>query len=202
MRTPKPRSPSRESPKSALDLPDAAHRRRALTDEIADIVLREGLEVLALRGLADRLNTSARMLMYYFGSKESLVVQTIERIVLRLQAILARFDGGERQPAAAFLTAVLALTGDPEVGPFMNVLTNLVVRGAQGETPYDRLAEQLVTSWVAWIDSRLLAPAKPGQAAALLAVVEGVTLLERASKGSTQSARCYLIALFAAADGR
>jgi AcrR family transcriptional regulator len=202
MRTPKPFSPAREPPKSAIDLPDAAQRRQALTDEIADIVLHEGLQVLALRGLADRLNTSARMLMYYFGSKESLVVETVERIVLRLQAILARFDGGERQPAAAFLAAVLALTGDPEVGPFMNVLTDLVTRGAQGETPYDRLAEQLVASWVAWIDSRLLAPAKPGQAAALLGVVEGVTLLERAAMGSTHAARAYLIGLFEAADGR
>ena len=202
MRTPKTLSPAREPPNSALDLPDAAHRRQALTEEIADIVLREGLEVLALRGLAERLNTSARMLMYYFGSKEYLVVQTVERIVFRLQAILARFDGGERQPAGAFLATVLALTGDPEVGPFMNVLTDLVVRGAQGETPYDRLAEQLVASWVAWIDSRLLAPANPGQAAALLGIVEGVTLLERAAPGSTQSARAYLIGLFEAAERR
>jgi AcrR family transcriptional regulator len=198
MRTPKPRSTAKQTGWAAVDLPEAAARRRLeLTGEITDIVLREGLEVLALRGLADRLDTSARMLMYYFGTKENLVVETIQRIVLRLQAILAQYDGGARQPASVFLASVLEMTRDPEVAPFMRVLTELVARGARGETPYDRLAEHLVASWIAWIDSRLLGPTEPGRAAAILGFVEGMTLLERAAKGSTQAAGTYLIGLFA-----
>jgi AcrR family transcriptional regulator len=199
----KPRSPSEEPAKSSLDRPEAAaHRRLQLTDEIADIVLREGLDVLALRGLAERLNTSARMLMYYFGTKENLVVETIRRIVSRLQAILARFDGGARQQPGAFLATALGMTGDPEVAPFMRVLTELVARGARGEAPYDRLAEQLVAAWIAWIESRLLEPVKPGQAAALLGIVEGMTMLESAANGSTRSAGPYLVDMFGATEGR
>ncbi len=175
-------------------------RRSAYTDEIADIVLREGLEVLALRGLAERLGTSARMLIYYFGSKEHLVVDVVARLAQRLQTLLARFADAERRSPAQFLKTVLQLTSNPEIAPFMTVLTELVARGARGEKPYDKLAEDLVASWVTWIDSRLVEPAKPGQAMALLAMVEGVTILEGATRGRTLPATTFLLDMLEAAQ--
>jgi AcrR family transcriptional regulator len=185
---------------SSPPLPAApAKRRAAYIDEIADIVLREGLEVLALRGLAERLGTSARMLMYYFGSKETLVVEVAALLSLRLQTKLARFSAAERRSPVQFLTTVLQMTRDPDLSPFMSVMTELVARGARGQKPYDRLAEELVADWVAWIDSRLVEPPRPGQAMALLAIVEGITILDSATRGQTQAAGDFLLNMVEAA---
>jgi len=179
-----------------------ATRRAAQIDEIADIVLREGLEVLALRGLAERLGTSARMLMYYFGSKETLVVEVAAVLSQRLQAKLARFAVAERRSPVQFLNTVLQMTRDPDLSPFMSVMTELVARGARGQKPYDRLAEALVADWVAWIDSRLVEPVRPGQAMAVLAIVEGMTILGAATHGRTETAAGFLIGIFEAAQRR
>jgi AcrR family transcriptional regulator len=174
--------------------------RAAYTEAIADIVLREGLEVLALRGLAERLGTSARMLIYYFGSKETLVVDVVATLALRLQSLMARFAEQERSTPSQFLDTALSLTRDPDIAPFMSVLTELVARGARGQKPYDRLTETLVASWVTWIESRLVEPVPPGQAMALLAMVEGMTILEAATSGRTQAAGAFLLDLLEAAQ--
>lgn len=188
---------------SSRPLPAApAKRRAAHIDEIADIVLREGLEALALRGLAERLGTSARMLMYYFGNKEALILEVTARLSQRLQEKLARFAVEDRRLPVQFLTTVLQMTRDPELSPFMSVMTELVARGGRGQKPYDRLAEALVADWVAWIDSRLVEPARPGQAMAVLAIVEGMTILGAATGGRTQAAADFLIELFEAAQRR
>ena len=168
-------------------------RRDALADEIASLVLRDGLGELGLRGLAARLSTSGRMLLYYFASKDALVVAVLGRISVRLGAVMAAHSTGAPVAAGDFLAQVLALSQDPGVAPFMRVWTEVVARGARGEEPYAVIAAQSVGQWLGWIDSRLLPEARrPGMAAAILSIVEGVTLLEMARPGTTLAARALL----------
>ena len=71
-------------------------RRSALLEQAADYVMERGLADLSLRPLADALATSARMLMYYFGSKERLIVEALQLIAQRERAELTSkaSDGG------------------------------------------------------------------------------------------------------------
>ena len=50
-------------------------RRVKLLDEVADYILSNGLADLSLRPLATAINTSPRMLLYFFGSKERLIAE-------------------------------------------------------------------------------------------------------------------------------
>jgi AcrR family transcriptional regulator len=187
----KPKNPEPPSPTTAAT--DRAQRRQALSGDIAGLVLQHGLGALALRGLAEQLDTSGRMLLYYFGTKENLVIEAMDQIALRLAALLARYGGGPLVPPGQFLANVLDLAGDPAVAPFMRVFTELVARGARGEPPYDIIAKKLVDSWIAWIESRLAPPVLPGSAEALLGIVEGLTLLDMAAPGSAAQAKPYLV---------
>jgi AcrR family transcriptional regulator len=63
-------------------LPD---RRAKLLDEVADYILSNGLAGLSLRPLAATIDTSPRMLLYFFGSKERLIAQALARIRTREQ---------------------------------------------------------------------------------------------------------------------
>jgi AcrR family transcriptional regulator len=75
-------------------------RRTKLLDEIVDYILSNGLAGLSLRPLAAGVNTSPRMLLYFFGSKEQLISEALAQIRLRQQAEFARAmaqPGGRRE---------------------------------------------------------------------------------------------------------
>src|ERR1700687_715776 len=68
-----------------LKMKDAAvlDRRAKLLGKVADYILSKGLAGLSLRPLAATINTSPRMLLYFFGSKERLIAEALAHIRTR-----------------------------------------------------------------------------------------------------------------------
>jgi AcrR family transcriptional regulator len=60
-------------------------RRAKLLDKVANYILSSGLADLSLRPLATAVNTSPRMLLYFFGSKERLIAEALAHIRIREQ---------------------------------------------------------------------------------------------------------------------
>lgn len=54
-------------------------KRRELLADAATVLARTGVIDTSLRALASEMNTSARMLVYYFGSKEQLILEVLTR---------------------------------------------------------------------------------------------------------------------------
>jgi AcrR family transcriptional regulator len=71
----------------------------------AEYVLEHGLEGLSLRPLAAALNTSPRMLLYDFGSKEELIDAILAEVRRREEALIAEreidFHGAPGEAIAA-----------------------------------------------------------------------------------------------------
>jgi AcrR family transcriptional regulator len=57
-------------------------KRDALLDEATEVLARTGVVDTSLRSLATEMGTSARMLIYYFGSKENLILSVLRRQVV------------------------------------------------------------------------------------------------------------------------
>ena len=191
-----PNQPKRPRPsRSETTGTEHARRRSDLAEALAGLVLREGLGDLGLRGVAAKLGTSDRMLIYYFETKEQLVLDMLAKVGARLFVILATNGGGPRRSPGQFLARMLALSGDPVIAPFMRLWTEVIARGARGEAPYDQVGPQAVRSWITWIESRLTLPSDAdtdARPAALLSIVEGISLLELAAPGSTRNVQPYL----------
>ncbi len=171
-------------------------RRHELTDAIASIVLEHGLDALALRGLASRLSTSGRMLLYYFGSKDALVRAVLARISERMAVLQEAAASGVRESAGTFLGHMMQAGLDPATAPFLRVWTEVIVRASRDEAPYREVADVTVGAWLAWIAGRLLpSPDNDAKAAAVLSIMEGITILERARPGTTEAARGLLTTL-------
>ncbi len=170
-------------------------RRADLTDRIATIALTEGLDALALRGLAGRLETSSRMLLYYFQTKEALVTAALVRISEQMAELLRSIEEAPPCMPGALMEQVLTAFAASEFAPFLRIWTEVVSRGGRGEAPYDAISQIIVQRWVAWTEARLV-PGSHGHAHAvaisLLAMVDGLTLLEMASPGCTEGARKML----------
>jgi AcrR family transcriptional regulator len=65
--------------------PSVLDRRAKLLDEVADYILNNGLADLSLRPLATAIDTSPRMLLYFFDSKERLIAEALAHIRAREQ---------------------------------------------------------------------------------------------------------------------
>lgn len=64
-------------------------RRAELLDRAVDYVTQHGLAELSLRPLAKAVRSSPRGLLYYFGSKEELIVEIVRRGRARQRAMMA-----------------------------------------------------------------------------------------------------------------
>jgi AcrR family transcriptional regulator len=63
-------------------------RRTELLEKIVDVLLAEGISDLSLRPLAKATGTSARLLIYHFGSKEKLLTDALEHVRQRMEGAL------------------------------------------------------------------------------------------------------------------
>ena len=59
--------------------------RRKLLDDIVEYILKRGVGNLTLRPLATAIDTSPRMLLYFFGSKEQLIAEALTQARTRHQ---------------------------------------------------------------------------------------------------------------------
>ena len=168
-------------------------RRPELTEAIAAIVLEDGLDALGLRGLAARLSTSGRMLLYHFGTKDALVRAVMTRISDQMALLQDAAASRGLRTAGELLGDMMQAGIDPVTAPFMRVWTDVMVRAAHGESPYRDIAGQAATFWLDWLKSRLHpSPDRDAHAAAVLSIMEGITILEMACPGMTNSARTIL----------
>jgi AcrR family transcriptional regulator len=71
-----------------LQVVKTVERRTVLLDKIVDVLLAEGISDLSLRPLAKAVGTSARLLIYHFGSKEKLLTDALEQVRQRIEASL------------------------------------------------------------------------------------------------------------------
>ncbi|HEY2459925.1 MAG TPA: TetR/AcrR family transcriptional regulator [Candidatus Acidoferrum sp.] len=67
---------------------ERGNRREELLEQVVDVLLEEGISELSLRPLAKAIGTSARLLIYHFGSKEVLLTQALEQVRERVQDAL------------------------------------------------------------------------------------------------------------------
>jgi AcrR family transcriptional regulator len=64
-------------------------RKQVILDEVLEYLLEHGVSGLSLRPLAGALNTSPRMLMFHFKSKEGLLQDVMQEVNRRLQTKLS-----------------------------------------------------------------------------------------------------------------
>jgi AcrR family transcriptional regulator len=73
-------------------------RRAELLDRAVDYVCSHGLAGLSLRPLAKSIESSPRVLLYYFASKEALIVEVIRRGRARQRAMMTQLKLTGRGP--------------------------------------------------------------------------------------------------------
>ncbi|GLW08912.1 TetR family transcriptional regulator [Microtetraspora sp. NBRC 13810] len=121
-------------------------RRAELAAGVLDYVLEHGLIGLSLRPLAAALNTSDRMLIYHFGSKEGLVGEALALAQQRLATSIAP-PGPEVDTVAALVRYLWSALGDVSGAQATRLYLDLSVLATQDPARWRAAVERLRSPW-------------------------------------------------------
>ncbi len=123
--------------------PDLA-RRQQLLDALVDEFAAGGIGDRSLREVAAAVDTSHRMLLHHFASRDELLLAIVDEVERRQMVILADLP---TDPAEGF-AAMWANLCRPELRPFERLFFECYSRGAQGEQPFARMVPGAVDAWL------------------------------------------------------
>lgn len=127
--------------------PDEAHRTELL-DKAVDYVCRHGLSQLSLRPLAKALGTSPRNLLYYFGSKDDLVVEIIRRARARQQATMANLKLSADLPPGQVTRILWRQWTDPKRLPLMRLFFEIYSLAMSDPSRFPGFTERAIGEWL------------------------------------------------------
>jgi AcrR family transcriptional regulator len=119
--------------------------RQRWTDAATDYVLEHGLIGLSLRPLAAALGTSDRMLLYRFGSKDSLVAEVLRTSNARAIEYLSRLPGSEDPQAAVH--DLWAAVSHPAVDGCHRLYVEAAALRLFGQEPFASVVRETNTEW-------------------------------------------------------
>jgi AcrR family transcriptional regulator len=150
--------------------PGSTERQRLLA-AVSDVCLERGISGMSLRALAQGAGSNNRMLLYYFGSKEQLLVAALReaasRFPLLTHALSALNTPG--QSLEVRLVAAWDAISAPENEPFTRLFFEVVGLSARDSARFAEFAAELITDWPARVAAALAGEGVPTAAAADLA---------------------------------
>ena len=126
--------------------PAVAAPRERLLDAAIDHFGRHGIGDTSLRGIAEAIGTSHRMLIYHFGSREGLLAEVTRSVEARQRAVMATTYDADLPPleaAAKYWEETVEAT--LRFGP---LFFELAAHAMQGKEHAASLREELIASWL------------------------------------------------------
>jgi AcrR family transcriptional regulator len=151
--------------------PDLA-RRQQLLDSLVEEFAAGGIGDRSLRDVAAAVDTSHRMLLHHFASRDELLLAIVDEVERRQMTVLADLP---TDPADGF-AAMWANLCRAELRPFERLFFECYSRGAQGEEPFARMVPGAVDTWLAEVDAAAVGAGDSALVRLGLAVTRGLLL--------------------------
>jgi AcrR family transcriptional regulator len=172
-------------------------RKQALLEQLITDLVEHGVADLSLRPMAKRIGTSARMLVFHFGSKQQLIAEVFVEMQVRLRASLARLrldmpPRGGRPLLRVFWDWA---TSSENLG-HLRLQYQLQVLAAHNPDVYKRYLHPNATAWVEVVAAALPPGDRdPAFASLIVAVFDGL-FIELMSTGdlarTTRAMDCFI----------
>ena len=174
-------------------MPDS--RKAVILARALDYLLDHGVADLSLRPLAKASGTSARLLIYHFGSRDGLITEVMDEVRARMQgafsAVAARPDGKRGSPLEGFWEYAT----QPEARKYVRLLFEVQVLAMHRPKEFSKYLDRASGSWLSLAQGALKAHKQdPALATLSVAVVDGL-MLELLSTGDKRRTTAAL-ALF------
>ena len=156
-----------------------------LLRKMVPFVLENGLGAASLRPLAKAADTSDRMLIYHFGSKDALMSALLTTLAADLAEGLDAALPPEVTQAKPLATALIDMAERDPMRAYLRVWLEIVARAGLGDPSFGAAGHAMLAGFLDWTTARL--GGDRDKAAALLMLVEGAMVLQ--AVGHSQAAR-------------
>lgn len=133
---------------------NSSPRRGQILDAVVTYILKHGMTPLSLRPLAAHCNTSARLLIYHFGSKEALLAAAMSRLRDRIRDGYTALPTTPTSPGA-LLMDLWRLSIQPKNRASVILLFEILGLALRNPAPFQDYVQQSRASWAALIDAAL-----------------------------------------------
>ena len=168
-------------PAAGADAAATHSARQRLLDAAVDHAARHGISDQSLRQLAAALDTSHRMLIYYFGSKEGLLTEVVRTVEARQRAQLAELIAQGDLATPESLGQLWEHFADEALWPWERLFFEVYAQALQGRPHARGLLDEAIDAWIDPMAEVLVAQGtRPTDARAdarlMLAVTRGLLL--------------------------
>ena len=168
-------------------MPRSTPDRTALLSALAGHVLEHGLNTASLRPMAVAANTSDRMLIYHFGSKDALIAELLGYLAHQMaDGLAAALPERRYVTESALLHDILALMRTPGFQPYTRLWFDILSAAAQGNPAHLAAGRAIMEVFVDWVARRH--PDGAQGAPRALALIEGCLVLDAVGHGATADA--------------
>lgn len=124
-------------------------RREVLLDATIEYMLKHGVADLSLRPLAAKIGSKARLVIYHFGSKDSLVSEAMIVVRDRVQkAFAAMVENGRGYAASQIIRAFWRWATSKEHERYVRLFFEVHGLALQKPARYGRYLKGAVSTWV------------------------------------------------------
>jgi AcrR family transcriptional regulator len=150
-------------------------KRNELCEKALEYFLDHGLAELSLRPLAEGIGTSARLLIYHFGSKENLIAVVMAHARSRVQrSVIGMMQAAGGRPDMA---SVWGWVSAPENMRYVRLLFEVQILALQHPQVYAHYLTDTSASWLELIEQGIPDSAERRTVATLCsAVIDGLAL--------------------------
>jgi AcrR family transcriptional regulator len=140
--------------------PTGGARERLLAAAM-EHVAQHGVGNMSLRGLAEALGTSHRMLIYHFGSRDGLLIEVIRAVEDQQRAALAQMLLDTDAPPAETMRRMWQRLADPALWPNERLFFEIYAQALQGSPHALPLLDGIVDQWVEPLTKIAVAQGQP-----------------------------------------
>ena len=152
-----------------------------LLKKMGDHMLSHGVNTASLRPLAKAAETSDRMLIYHFGSKDALVAEVLQHLAVEYAGLLDQSLPAEPATACGpLLRDIIGRLRAPELRGYIHIWLDLVSASAQGNSDHVDTGHKVAAFFIEWIKQRLPRdiPDPDATAMLMLTLIEGTHALD------------------------
>ena len=130
--------------------------REKMLRTMGEFILENGLGAASLRPLAKAADTSDRMLIYHFGSKQKLLAELLEYLAHELQAQLnAALPLRPARSANKLLTEIVGLLRQEPFCRYMRLWLEIVAAASRGSEVHREVGGRIIDGFQQWLNERL-----------------------------------------------
>ena len=130
-------------------------RRAELLERMVRYVETNGLTDLQLRPLAKAVGASPRALLYYFETKEALVLEVLAQAALRQRALFDKLPRSAESYAET-VRAAWAVMSDPKNATIFRLFFEIYGLALQNPRAYPGFLERAVQGWLGYLEAPAL----------------------------------------------